>query len=148
MAAVWSAACLWMMTVCFLSFQRGEDTSALGMGMTEILIRWLPFLGEKFGVEELHALLRKIAHVGAFFVLGVTVELSAEMSARVLDMGHRKLSRIAFLLCTIVAVMTEVLKVGIPGRHLDWGEALLNFASVCLGIGSILLMSRYRKRGK
>ena len=178
----WALACLWCAMAVYLSRQTGEQTTQLGLFVTDltekVLVRLGAFVPERvFGVLErylpqtlvtllrgehvksvyLHMFLRKAAHVGVYLGLGFLLmrAWAASMAAR----GRGQLWAIlpAGLLGSVVAVLDELQKKYIPGRHCDWGEAQLNIAALGAGLLAglvfgmifwlLLLPFRRRRRG-
>ena len=160
----WTLACLWCAMAIYLSRQTGEQTTQLGLFVTDLtekvlvrlgaivpgsvldaLERFLPdtvvtlMRGGQVRTVYMHLVLRKAAHVGVYCGLGFLLmrAWAASMNAR----GHNQLWAVlpAGLLGGIVAVLDEMQKAYIPGRHCDWAEAQLNIAALAAGLLAGLL---------
>lgn len=122
---------LWLVLAVFLSLQNGSGTGALSRGSTKWLVDRLSRIGLNLNFTTLHAFLRVAAHFIVFFVLGMLFAWSLNAWGAI---------RIWHVLATLtavtaIAVLVEVGKLRIPGRHLQWNEALLNVSGVWCGIG-------------
>ena len=143
----WLVALGWTVFVFRLSVQTGEETAGLSLGIIDRLLSYLPWLTELFDYDLLHAWLRKGAHVAVFGILGLTMATVASITADTLRGSWKKAAVAVLLVCAALAVMTEVVKLGVPGRHLDWDEAALNVVSTWAGIGLVALLRRcFRKK--
>lgn len=121
---------LWLALAVFLSLQNGSGTGALSEGLTKWLVDGLNRIGLNLNFTTFHAFLRIAAHFIVFFVLGVLFAWSLNVWGAI---------RIWHVLATLVvvtaiAVLVEVGKLWIPGRHLQWNEALLNVIGAWCGI--------------
>jgi len=121
----------WSILAVFLSLQNGSDTGALSRGLTKWLVDQLSNFGLSLNYTTVHVLLRVAAHFIVFFVLGMLFawSLNAWRKTRVWHV----FATLAVL--TAIAILVEVGKLWIPGRHLQWNEALLNVVGAWCGIG-------------
>ena len=90
-------------------------------------------LGFEVDITIIHTLLRKLAHPAVFFVAGVLLCCSV---ARSLPPGPRRAAvtcAVAALGVSALAVIAEVGKLWIPGRHLQWDETLLDVLGALCG---------------
>ncbi len=79
-------------------------------------------------LTQVDTLLRTLAHFGGFFVLGAL----AYSAARLTWPGVGRIGLYVFLACGAMAMLDEVKKVFIPGRHLSWSEAgLIALGALC-----------------
>ena len=111
---------LWVGLMFFLSHQNGPDTFNTSHGFTVWLAQ---LLGTD--VELTHGVVRKIAHVGLYFVL---VLLLCGWQA----LSGRKLW-IALALAVVFSVIDEGTKPLVVGRHCDIEDILLNDVGAVLG---------------
>ena len=111
---------LWLCLMFFLSHQNGPDTFNTSHGFTVWLAQ---VLGTD--VELTHGVVRKIAHVGLYFVL---VLLLCGWQA----LSGRKLW-IALALAIVFSVIDEGTKPLVVGRHCDIEDILLNDVGAVLG---------------
>ena len=103
---LWMASALWMVLCLYLSWQTGEETVGVSGAITRA-IRWVIGL---FGV----------------FVAGVLLycllRRSLPPNAHVNGLSFW----LAVIICSLLAVVAEVGKLWIPGRHLQWDETMLD----------------------
>lgn len=52
----------------------------------------------------------------------------------------------ALLICTVISIIPEIVKLWIPGRHLQWDEVLLNIIGAYGGVFMIAMGMKKRKR--
>lgn len=134
-------AVLWLAVIFFLSGQTGEDTASLSLTITRWLMRFLP------GVSEagLHSWLRKLAHVGVYFVEGALLYPALRAWLRSVGKGFF----LTIAVCALIAAADEAHKALIPGRHCSWDEAVLNVLGAFLGAGLLAAFGKWRKwRGR
>ena len=137
---LWGATVLWMCLCLFLSWQQGEDTSQLSGRIAYAAKRVIYLFGIEIDLNTLHMWLRKYAHVAVFFVLAILFFCSV----------RRSLPRTAYLsfwsyavtvaACSACAVIAEVGKIWIPGRHLQWDETMLDVFGVICGAATAELL--------
>ena len=119
----------------FLSHQNGPDTFNTSHGFTVWLAQ---LLGTD--VELTHGVVRKIAHVGLYFVL---VLLLCGWQA----LSGRKLW-IALALAVVFSVIDEGTKPLVAGRHCDIEDILLNDVGALLGYVVARVMKMDRRLAK
>lgn len=144
-AFAWIAVGLWMGLIFYLSHQPASASSQLSGGMMDFFINTVeglvPFL--KINWTGFHYIVRKSAHLTAYFILGVLV-LHALKSSKMAS-WHNVL--IAFFICVIYATSDEVHQLFIPGRSGEITDVLIDSGGAAGGIGVYQLISRIRKRG-
>jgi VanZ family protein len=111
-----------------MSSQNGTQTAQTSLPLSRFVIWLLGLPGTALKPVDRH--LRTLAHFAGFFVLGG----AAYVSARVTWPGRRR--RVAWIiaLCGAAAVLDEVKKIFITGRHLSWPEAGLNLLGLLCGV--------------
>lgn len=144
---LWAVSILWMCFCLFLSWQPGEDTVKLSGAVAKTVRRIIYLFGVEIDLNILHTWLRKAAHAVMFFVSGVLFFCSFVRSLKHRRRASLLASLFAAALCSICAVIAEVGKVWIPGRHLQWDEVLLNVAGVIFGAGVSGLIRTLLGRG-
>ena len=129
---LWIATIFWLILCFYLSWQTGEATGKLSQKLAQFLIALLNRVGITPDPQQFHAGLRLFAHFGVFFVTGV---LLACAIAETFPQSNRiVLLSVSTVLCTIIAVLSEVGKLNVSGRHLTWSEAGLNVLGAVCGI--------------
>lgn len=130
---LWIATMLWMCLCLFLSWQQGEDTSQLSGKIAYAAKRVIYLFGIEIDLNTLHMWLRKSAHVAMFFVLAILFFCSVRRSlprSPYLSFWSYAMTVAA---CSACAVIAEVGKLWVPGRHLQWDETMLDVAGVICG---------------
>lgn len=139
---LWSAVILWLLLALFLSFQNGNSTAETSGTIAKIICSILLGCGINVDYSILHPTLRTSAHFFVFCVFGILLE-SAFMS------GSHEKNRIrqgifCIAVCTAICITPEVIKRWIPGRHLQWGEALLNVLGAYVGMIVVCAIKRIK----
>lgn len=146
-AVSWAIASLWLALCLYLSWQNGERTVETSHELTLFLMRILHAVGISPEEAEFHMLLRKSAHFVVFFISGALFRGAAEAL-----WGPRPGGRLAVCggAVTLAALLADVPKIWIPGRHLEWGESCLNAAGALAGFLTVGLFifaaRRWKKR--
>ena len=133
-------AVFWLGIIFFLSGQTGEQTASLSLSIARWLMRFFPGASE----AGLHMWLRKLAHIGVYFVEGALLFPALRRTLRSAGKGFAA----TLVLCALIAAADEAHKALIPGRHCSWDEAGLNVFGVFLGAGAVLIVGVLRARRK
>ena len=104
------------------------EVATVHAGAAPAVVRLLGLPSAK--LTQVDTLLRTLAHFGGFFVLGAL----AYSAARLTWPGVGRIGLYVFLACGAMAMLDEVKKVFIPGRHLSWSEAGLNALGALCGV--------------
>ncbi len=132
---LWLLTILWLAFCLYLSWQTGEETAGFSQRIARFLLDLLGKLGVRPDAQRFHAGLRLFAHFGVFFVTGL---LAAGALFASLPRGRgRAAFWIAAVFCALVAVLAEVGKLAVPGRHLTWSEAGLNVLGAVCGVAVV-----------
>lgn len=138
---IWIVNISWLVFIISLSRQTGEETASLSLSIADYIYSVFSNMSIEMEFDTFHSLLRKTAHFGIYFISG------ALMFGALLLTFFRKKRRLpmAFAssigICTLIAVVDELQKLWIDGRHLHWGEVLINIGGVVLGVGVASLIS-------
>lgn len=129
----------WALVVFSNSMRIGTDSKAQSLGLLALLLRWLPFL-KTFDRVVLHAVLRKLAHLTEYAILGVLL-------ARAFVCKNCKCAFFAAPLLTgaLLAAIDECIQLYTPGRSGKITDVLIDTIGVTIGI---LLFRLWRKRYK
>ncbi len=130
--SLWVLSLAWLLFLVWLSSQNGTATAHTSMRLTKFIVRLfgLP-AGRLYRVDHL---LRTLAHYVGFFLLGGLFAFTARAT------WPTRKHRVAFTAagCCLVAVLDEMKKGFIAGRHPSWPEAGLNVAGVLCGAAAAL----------
>lgn len=125
---MWMLCFLWVILLLWLSSEDGPATARTSGRLAALVVRLLGLPSAK--LTQVDTLLRTLAHFGGFFVLGAL----AYSAARLTWPGVGRIGLYVFLACGAMAMLDEVKKVFIPGRHLSWSEAGLNALGALCGV--------------
>ena len=87
-------------------------------------------------LSRVNQLLRIMAHFVGFLILGGVVSITAQMTWP----NQRYNAVMVVVLCSVIAVLDEVKKIFISGRHLSWPEAGLNVLGIICGVSLSLVI--------
>lgn len=138
----------WGTLILFLSFQKGPDTANTSFVFTKSILTIFMNTQPDCEILELwDSYFRLAAHFVLFFLYGMISVLVIK--------EYEKKFLIAFVLGSLsgflLAVLSELGKLPIPGRHCDWSEMGLNLLGVCLGTLFLAVLRKlyhYLKRKK
>ncbi len=128
---------VWMGVIFYLSAQPAEQSSELSTGIMHV---FLQFMENIFVVDEgfFHHVIRKGAHLFAYFVLGILTMFAFEHRI------NRNTSRavISFLIGMLYAVSDEVHQLFVPGRSGEIADVGIDSIGVLSGILIYLLVKK------
>lgn len=133
---LWMFSLGWLTLLVCMSSQDGPTTLSTSMVLARFAMRLFGIAAAK--LSQVNQMLRTLAHFIGFLILGGAVYLSV----RVTWPCQRHLTVAAVVLCSVVAVLDELKKVFINGRHLSWAEAGLNVLGVICGVALSLGIRR------
>ncbi len=131
---------LWIGFIYFNSLQIGAISSEASGNITQWLASLLHQIGIQVDVINLSVLVRKGAHVGEFFILGLLLMLYQFQSLGAV--GRRFIN--VMVLGLMVAVVDEVIQTFIPGRSGLLVDVLIDMIGIVLAcvVGLVIVMRR------
>lgn len=139
---LWSAVTAWTMLALFLTLQNGIDTAETSNKIAREVYHFLVRCGIAVRYSKLHQVLRIGAHFALFCIFGILLEAAILTSSQ-----HPSLFKACvptLLICTAISIIPEVIKLWIPGRHLQWNEVLLNIIGAYAGVYGTFTILRNR----
>lgn len=141
----WTFVLLWMALIFYLSHQPGDESASLSGGVMEFAISLVHSLVPGIQLAEIewfHTLIRKGAHFGAYFLLGLLV-MNALGRSGVLG---RKRVLLGIITCTTYAISDEFHQLFISGRSGQVSDVLIDSLGACTGILFFLVTARLSKK--
>lgn len=147
--ALWLITILWITLIFTLSSQNGPQTAQTSDGIAKDVAEIIYQKPTEQQVNKVHFNIRKLAHVGLFFVLGL---LSFSASATTFG-WNKKRKYIAMATASVINLsygfFDEWHKQFIGGRHFQIDEAVLNMVSgiagVLVTVAAIVFIIRLKK---
>jgi VanZ family protein len=146
----WTAVLLWLVLIFYLSSQPAVESDGLSKKVTKIIIekvgRLVPLDSETSTTADLVArfnhVVRKFAHFGIYFILGVLVLNALRRS------GIRGFRGFIFSLvfCILYAISDEVHQLFVPGRGAQVSDVLIDSLGAFLGIGMYKMVRKIKKK--
>lgn len=142
----WTAVLLWMLLIFILSAQHAQESGRLSDRAAEIIIEKISMLvpldietsTTTDFVKSFRHIVRKSAHVGEYFILGVLV-MNAMKTSKV---PKFKAFIMSVLLCILYAVSDEIHQFFVPGRGAQLSDVLIDSVGAVAGIGLRTLIKR------
>lgn len=136
----WLLVLLWMSLIFYLSHQPATKSSELSSGIVEVVVQTLdtliPFVD--LNLESLHIIIRKGAHLTAYFVLGSFVMIALKQSG----LRHYRLIVLSLVICVLYAISDEIHQLFIPGRSGEIKDVLIDSSGATGGILFFLLVNK------
>lgn len=132
---------IWMAVIFYLSAQPAEQSSELSTGIMHILLKFMENI-VVIDEEFFHHIVRKGAHLSAYFILGILTMFAFEhrINRNTVQMA------VAFLLGVLYAASDEVHQLFVPGRSGELRDVGIDAMGVLFGIIIyVLLQKMFRK---
>lgn len=139
----WLAYCgvaIWTFFIWRNSLMPASQSAAQSLQVLDVLDSLLEWMGLPVSIG--HGLVRKLAHMLEFALLGVLWELALVTRVR----GHRSWYSVqcACSLCLLTAMMDETIQVFVPGRGSQVTDVWIDFAGACVGVLVMFVLAGYR----
>lgn len=130
-AISWLLVLVWMSLIFYLSHQTGDGSGSLSGGITEKVIEFLQiFRSKTIDIDFVHLLVRKGAHLFAYFVLGILLVNAFRVGGMVAGKYHS----ISFAICVFYAMTDELHQLLVPGRSGQVRDVLIDSVGALIGI--------------
>lgn len=103
---------LWIIFIFFNSLQIGSVSAETSGTITQLLHNLLGKIGITINIVKLSYIVRKLAHISEFFILGILVVLHEWQN----DFSKYKKLLHVLVICLLIAVVDEVIQTFIPER--------------------------------
>ena len=132
---------VWMLVIFLMSSEVSTDSTA----RSDEIVRIIQSIGVSAPADLLTFLVRKAAHIGAYFVLGILLfNLLKEYGLAV-----RKLIFISIAIAMLYACTDEMHQMFVPGRSGEVRDVLIDTAGAALGVVAYAaLHSRFYKKSE
>jgi VanZ family protein len=142
----WTAVIVWMLVIFILSAQNGPESTQLSDRVAEIIIEKINMLvplniditTATVFVKYSRILLRKIAHITEYFILGLLVMNAMKAS----NVPKSKAFILSLVICILYAVSDEVHQYFVPCRGAQVSDVLIDSIGAIAGIGIRPLLKR------
>lgn len=147
----WILVFLWIILIFSLSAQPATQSNQSSLRVTEWIVVTVAKVvapdmdAEKLDgiVKQFNNLVRKLAHGGLYFVLGLLLVCAA---AKMGIMRETQLYALAFLFCLLYSVTDEFHQMFVPGRSGQISDVLIDASGAAAGIAICWLVRRIRKQ--
>lgn len=132
---------LWMLVIFLMSSEVSTDSTA----RSDEIVRTIQSIGVSAPADLLTFLVRKAAHISAYFILGILIfSLLKEY-----DLGVKKMIFISIAIAMLYACTDEVHQVFVFGRSGEVRDVLIDTAGATLGVVVYAaLSSRFYKKSE
>ena len=133
----WVLMLLWMGLIYYLSAQPAQASSELSSNVMHLLLQFIENIIE---VDEafFHHLVRKGAHLSAYFILGILTMFALGTSR---FRGWFQVG-IAFGICVLYAMSDEFHQLFVPGRSGELADVGIDATGALLGIGFYVIVRK------
>jgi VanZ family protein len=139
----WLAVIIWTLLIFSFSIRPLDESSQQSTRVRERLLPVIEAVEEALGMDlipddNLHWIVRKMAHFTLFMVLGGLVFRAGRISGR--PSGRALLA--ALLWVVLTAALDETIQTFIPGRSGELRDVVIDTAGGMMGMGVMLLFQR------
>ena len=133
--ALWLLTILWLLSIFTLSSQNGTQTAQTSGGVAQKTAEVIYQQPTQQQINQVHFNIRKSAHVGLFFILGVLSFSASATTFGIKNRGKYLSIAVPVILTSAYGFFDEWHKQFIGGRHFQLDEAVLNMVSGVVGVG-------------
>lgn len=149
---LWSLVIGWMGIIFYFSHQTSTVSSALSKDLAKDVYESVDLTPERFEhkpdewlIAHYKILVRKVAHLVQFFVLGILLTLALSMHISSIN----KVTVYSFTISALYAIGDEIHQSFIPGRGAKTGDVIIDLVGILLGCMliwcTVKLISRFKK---
>ncbi len=143
-----------LMTGIFLFSAQPGDSSGRTSGPIALLVARLTVPGledlppeaREDRLEQVHFVIRKLAHFSEFLLLGLVSRLFCSVAWSERKLPGTLLSSAALLFGALYAVTDEIHQLFVPGRSCELRDWLIDVCGVTVGVGIAWLAASLRRR--
>ncbi len=133
-SSVWHWLCtatsvLWMLVIFVLSNQ----PAAISSGQSGVIVGHLQQAMPGVSTAILTFLVRKSAHIIAYFILGILMYRALRINIR--RWRTRTVASFALLSCSLYAVTDEIHQLFVPGRSGELRDVMIDSIAALVGVG-------------
>lgn len=135
----WLYVLFWMGLILYYSAQPGDVSSDVSLGLLNFILspieEWFPSFYDAISIYPLESYLRNLAHIGAFFILGLFIFNASFKS------NFKKPYFKSFVIGMSYALWDEFFQSFIPGRASEFKDVLLDSLGIILALSLIYFLS-------
>ncbi|MBF8984842.1 VanZ family protein [Lutibacter sp. B2] len=140
------AVLLWLVLIFNLSAQPATQSDGLSKKVTRVIVETVVILDHGGNpeidlVQKFNHIVRKYAHAGVYFVLGVLMMNALRRS----EMRGFKVFACSFVFCALYAVSDEVHQLFVLGRGAQVMDVLIDCSGALVGIGMYGVLKKMKK---
>ena len=137
----WILVIIWMVVIYSFSAQSANESELLSSGITHWTIQLLNRVLPNLNIEILHLIIRQLAHLIIFLVLGVLLLNALNQS----ETNERVNFVLALLISLIYAISDEIHQIYVPGRVGQIYDVLIDFLGSLIGIKIFIIYNNFKK---
>ncbi len=137
----WILVIIWMVVIYSFSAQSANESELLSSGITDWTIQLLNRVLPNLNIETLHLIIRQLAHLIIFLILGVLLLNALNQS----DSNERVNFVLALLISLIYAISDEIHQIYVPGRVGQIYDVLVDFLGSLIGIKIFIIYNNFKK---
>ena len=130
--------CGWALVIFILSNQ----PAAVSSGQSGVIVGHLQQAMPGVSTAVLTFLVRKSAHIIAYFILGILMYRALRINMR--RWQKRTVASLALISCSLYAVTDEIHQLFVPGRSGELRDVMIDSIAALVGIGLCTWMMRRR----
>jgi vanZ family protein len=134
--------CSWDLVIFTLSHQ----PAAVSSGQSGVIVGHLQQAMPGVSTAILTFLVRKSAHIIAYFILGILMYRALRITIRC--WRTRTVASLALLSCSLYAVTDEIHQLFVPGRSGELRDVMIDSIAALVGVGLCAWMMRWRSLRK
>ena len=134
--------CGWALVIFILSNQ----PAAVSSGQSGVIVGHLQQAMPGVSATILTFLVRKSAHIIAYFILGILMYRALRINIR--RWRTRTVASFALLSCSLYAVTDEIHQLFVPGRSGELRDVMIDSIAALVGVGLCVWMMRWRSLRK
>ncbi len=141
----WALVILWMAIIFLFSHQAATESAQLSSGITRKIVQTISNITPKINLDQevLSHFIRKGAHFGVYFILGILVVNALIISNKPkMNLSKLHIFIIGLFICVLYAISDEVHQLFIPGRSGELRDVLLDSSGALAGIVALFIIRK------